>query len=103
MPGGVRRLKRPGSLRGDAERRVQSHLALSDELPQRLALDEFGDQITPPVRPADLVNRDDVRMIARRDGPGPRDKAAHASLIAGDMAGNVSARPGVRAVSRRPR
>ena len=36
---------------------------------KRLAVDEFGRDEVPPIRFADVINRDDVGMVERRDAP----------------------------------
>ena len=62
----VRRLQAIGDLDGHAEHRVKGHRAATHGVKQRLSLEEFGDDIRHAIVPADVVHREDVRVIQCR-------------------------------------
>ena len=81
--GGVRLGEALGGLDGDVEELLRrQRLARGDELAQRLALDELHGDVDRAVGLADVVDREDVRVVQRRGrarlllealaaGPGP--------------------------------
>ena len=59
--------------------------AAGDALAQRLAVDEFRDQESRAVVIADLVNREDVRVVERRRRPRLVQKTAQSLRIAAQL------------------
>src|SRR5262249_43220717 len=80
--GGVERV---GDLDGGVERDRRFQSRRSQPPAQRLAFNEFSRDITPPVRFADFVNGDDVRMVESRNCFGLLNEAAHTGLVAGKV------------------
>lgn len=63
----VNRAQPPGDLRADVERRAKgSH---GQTLPQRLAHEEFRDEERNSFMAADIVGREDIRLVQSPRGP----------------------------------
>ena len=65
-PGAVRFREAVGGLRGDAEERSRRQGAVGQNLAQRSSLDELHRDELDAVRGADVVDRDEIRVVQRR-------------------------------------
>ncbi len=76
--GRVRRREGRGDLPGEIEQPAQRQGPALENLAQRFALDQFRDNESEAILFADIVNRDDIRMIERagRRAPPARSAAA---------------------------
>ena len=84
-PRGMRLVQRRGNLSCDIENEPVIERLRSLELGQRLPVDELGGDEMRAFRFADLVNRDDVRMIQRRRRPGFPDESVHPVAVGGEF------------------
>ena len=65
-PGAVGFREAVGGLRGDAEEHSRRQSAVGENLAQRSSLDELHRDELDAVRGADVVDRDEVRVVQRR-------------------------------------
>ena len=85
--GAMRLGQRRRHLDADVDRRRGVERSASGEVAQRSAVHELiGDEVRAR-RVADVVNRDDVRVIQRRRRPGFADEAGQAVLVVGRCGG----------------
>lgn len=66
----VRELERLANLRHDAQRFTRRNAAVAEQLPEVDAVNKFHEEIKQAVALAELVERDDVRMIEFRKRTG---------------------------------
>ena len=87
-----------GNLGRDLERLRKGKPAAVEQLSQVDAFEELHRQVGPPAVLADVVDRDDVRMVERGRRPRLRAKAGDATGVANhhvrkDLEGDVAAEP----------
>src|SRR5438876_583731 len=66
--GSVRRAEPCGNLRRNPHRFAPTERPARETITQCLAFDQFSDDEMKIVAPPDFMNRDDIRMLERRDG-----------------------------------
>ena len=74
--GAVRHVERRRDLSRDVDGVDDRERPAAKTLSQRLALDQLRDDERPAIVRADVVDRDDVRMIESRGGAWPRSRTA---------------------------
>jgi hypothetical protein len=83
-PARVGGVERVGDLDRQREQRGHWHRTAVDRLLQRLSLEKLGHHVGPAVVDADVVDREDVRMIQRRGRAGFLVESREASRVAGE-------------------
>ena len=80
--------ERVGNLLGELDRALQGQAGPGNHLVERTAAHELHDEEVDPVGVIHFVDRDDVRVVERRCGPGLPEKAVAAIAIASRVGGN---------------